>query len=117
MTDDNVVLVSLGYGTQIVLPAAVLPFLVQARTLDYAWESNPSRRVEFIDTKPIQFTIQPASSLPTLTRDEYEAQVAAAKNPPPPAPMAVIEHAPPPVVEPVRDFVNDWRDPAQELSA
>lgn len=118
MADENVLLVKFGWSGMLVLPVEALPYLTSAFVIDSTWDANAKASVEYRTGEGIGIELRPRSAVPTLTRKEYESAKYAATTLPAPAgdAMKVIEHAPPPAIEPVRGFVDEYRDPTQEAA-
>jgi hypothetical protein len=98
-------------GNRFIAPASIIPLLPELRPLSWDYK-NGQEYYHFSKNSEVVVRVVDASTIEPCKRiDQPAAPVAA---PTLASQHAVIESAPAPVVEPVRDFVHEYRDPASE---
>jgi hypothetical protein len=97
-------------GHRFVAPAEIIPLLSELRPLTWDYQRSGGAYYFLTPNPDVVVRIVDASTIEPCKR----------VTPPAPAPIvvtsqyAVVEPAPSPEAEPVRDFVHEYRDPADD---
>lgn len=98
-------------GHRFIAPAAIIPMLPELRPLSWDYKNGQSYYYVSEDSEVVVRVVDASSVEPCKRVDPPAAPVVA---PTFASQHAVIEPAPAPEVEPVRDFVHEYRDPSSE---